>query len=255
MTTGFPAQDRSVLKVSGADAEKFLQDLVTNDITKDGLIYAALLTPQGKFLADFLIQRDENAYLLDTAKAAADGLIQRLSMYKLRADVTIDATDIAVRVTMDPSIGLADPRSPALGRRVYGDADAVTEVEPRVWDETRIKHVIPMVGHELIANDSFVLEHDFERISGVDFKKGCYVGQEVTARMKHKTSLRKGIAGVTFDEAGVSEGVDIMSDGKIVGTITSVAGLIGIAYLRFDRVGAEMTAAGVGVTLRERPAS
>ena len=251
MTTGFQATDRSLLRVSGTDSAKFLQDLISNNLPSQGLACAALLTPQGKYLADFLIHTERDAYVLDVPAELASALGQRLAMYKLRADVSISADPRPVWVLLDGHEGFEDPRHPALGRRVYGDPERVDVVPPDQAEALRILHVVPKAGAELIANDSYILECGFERVNGVDFRKGCYVGQEVTARMKHKTTLRKGIAGVRFGEDGVEQGAEIICAGKSCGTVTSVAGRLGIAYLRFDRAGPEMMADGVSVNLRE----
>ncbi len=252
MKAGSVFPDRKVLRVSGEDARKFLQDLVTNDLAgmKDGLIYAALLTPQGKYLADFLMCDEGDAILLDVSAGQSAGLIQRLSMYKLRADVRIAETELSVIIGFDtpPDGAFSDPRHPELGWRAYkavGDAPVLPLED---WQERRVAHLIPEAGCELIPNDSYILEQGFERLNGVDFRKGCYVGQEVTARMKHKTELKKGLARVEFPDARPEPGTDIVSDGKIAGQITTVGKTAALAYLRFDRAGDEMMAGDARLT-------
>ena len=191
---------RAIYAISGADTDHFLQGLITNDLEKmgEGLLYTAMLTPQGKYLADFFLHRGGGAVLLDVDAALAPMLIQRLSMYKLRADVTISETDCKVlRGTgAVPEGALSDPRHPALGWRLYGDRQGDDGSD---FDAIRVAHCIPETGIEL-TSDTFILEAGFERLHGVDFRKGCYVGQEVTARMKHKTELRKGL--VTVELSG-----------------------------------------------------
>ena len=240
--------DRVVLKISGSDRQSFLQGLVTNDVSglKDGLVYAALLSPQGKYLADFFLVPTEDAILLDVTADQAPSLIQRLSMYKLRADVEIETTTLRASrgMTDAPDGAFADPRDPALGWRSYGDQDQSQEVD---WDALRVEHLIPQSGAEL-HNDSYILECGFERLNGVDFKKGCYVGQEITARMKHKTELRKGLALVSID-GDAEAGDEITANGKPAGTLHTVANGKGIAYLRFDRAKGEMIAGEATVTL------
>ncbi|NDW53597.1 folate-binding protein YgfZ [Aliiroseovarius sp. PrR006] len=233
--------DRTVLRVSGKDRESFLQGLVSNDVKglKDGLVYAALLTPQGKYLADFLLVPAEDAILIDVATDLARSLAQRLTMYKLRADVSIEATDITpARGLGDaPVAAFADPRHAALGWRAYDGRDSQTGID---WDALRVAHCIPETGIEL-TGDSYLLEAGFEHLNGVEFRKGCYVGQEVTARMKHKTELKKGLATVSIEgEAPV--GTAITRDGKPVGTLFTQSGDQAIAYLRFDRAGSDMQA-------------
>jgi len=245
MATGFEALDRKILRLSGADCTGFLQDLVTNDVAKSGLIYTALLTPQGKYLFDFFLLSDADGWLLDVDAARAQALAARLGMYKLRADVTIEASDLKVFQIWDSDLGHADPRHPALGSRLYAeDAPQMTPFDG--WEALRIAHCIPQTGVELIADDSYILESGFERLSGVDFKKGCYVGQEVTARMKHKTELRKGLTPVVVDGAA-SAGDVITAGDKEAGVLRSVLDGAGIAYLRFDRAKGDMRAGEVAI--------
>ncbi|SMR82617.1 hypothetical protein SAMN04488030_2976 [Aliiroseovarius halocynthiae] len=236
--------DRTVLKVSGKDRESFLQGLVSNDVKglKDGMVYAALLTPQGKYLADFLLIPGKGSILIDVATDLARSLAQRLTMYKLRADVAIEITDVVspARGLGDaPEGAFADPRHPDLGWRAYDGRDSESGVD---WDAIRVAHCIPETGIEL-TQDSYLLEAGFERLHGVDFRKGCYVGQEVTARMKHKTKLKKGLATVAISGAA-PVGTAITRDGKTVGTLFTQAGGKAIAYLRFDRAGPGMEAEG-----------
>lgn len=241
---------RKVLAIGGADRHDFLQNLVTNDVTRlaDGPVYAALLTPQGKYLADFLMVRDGDRILMDVDGARAALLAQRLAMYKLRADVTVEQTDLQVHQGAGdpPEDGFADPRDPALGWRAYRDAPATPYAG---WTAARIAAGAPE-GADFDA-DGYVLEMGFERLGGVDFKKGCYVGQEVTARMKHKTELRKGLARVALDGAA-DQGADITASGKPAGTLLSRAGDTALAYLRFDRVSDDMTAGQARITQVER---
>ncbi|MEL6563273.1 MAG: folate-binding protein [Pseudomonadota bacterium] len=241
-------QDRHVFRLSGADNRPFLQGLVTNDVDKvdAGLVYAALLTPQGKYLADFFLAADGADILLDVAAELAPGLSQRLSMYKLRADVQIADSGLHVHqgVGAMPADAHPDPRHAALGWRTYrAEAAPETDID---WTALRVAHVIPETGIELTP-DSYILEAGFEALHGVDFRKGCYVGQEVTARMKHKTTLRKGFAQVGVD-GSAAPGTEITADGKAVGTLFSTAGTQGIAYLRFDRAKPEMQAGSARIT-------
>ncbi|MCE8553981.1 folate-binding protein YgfZ [Ruegeria pomeroyi] len=233
---------RRILRLSGADTDSFLQGLVSNDIRKldQGLVYAALLTPQGKYLADFFLCRDGDSVLLDIAESLADATLKRLSMYKLRAAVEIGDSGLHLQRGTGPAPAgaLPDPRHPALGWRAYTAAPESDDGSD--WDAIRVAHCIPETGIELTP-DSYLLESGFEALNGVDFRKGCYVGQEVTARMKHKTELRKGLARVAID--GPAEpGTEITADGKPVGTLHTRAGDHAIAYLRFDRASGEMQA-------------
>ncbi|WP_022703403.1 YgfZ/GcvT domain-containing protein [Pseudorhodobacter ferrugineus] len=243
---------RTIVSVTGKDAATFLQGLLTNDITRlasaPGLAWTGVLTPQGKYLADFFVLGTADGLHLDLPTALADDLLKRLSMYKLRADVHLTpAHDIHVtRGLGHPPAGAAypDPRHAALGWRHYGPtAGAKTNTD---WDAIRVAHLIPETMIELIPNDSYILEWGFERLHGVDFRKGCYVGQEVTARMKHKTELRKGIARVSVS-APVPVGTEIMAGDKPVGQIFTQSNGQAIAYLRYDRATDAMTAGGAAV--------
>ena len=237
--------DRTLIRVSGSDRDKFLGGLLTRDVPPEGLGYAALLSPQGKYLADFLCFRDADAVWLDAPAMLAPGLVQRLGMYRLRADVALEATDRTVRRgTGDaPEGAMADPR-PGMGWRVY-DADGDDGID---WDAVRVENRVPAAGAELVSNESYILEMGFERLGGVDFRKGCYVGQEVTARMKHKAELRKGLARVRVD-GDAAPGTAIEADGKPVGTLHTRSGDRALAYLRFDRAQGEMRAGEAVVTL------
>ena len=239
--------NRRILRLSGADTHSFLQGLVTNDVEgiKTGLVYAAMLTPQGKYMADFFLKADGDDILLDADEAQADMLVQRLGMYKLRADVTITPTDLHLhRGTGDaPADALPDPRCEALGWRAYRDAPQ--EGETTDWDALHVAHMIPQSGVEL-TSDSFILELGFERIHGVDFRKGCYVGQEVTARMKHKTELRKGLARVQVS-GDAATGTPITAGDKPAGTLHTRAGDQALAYLRYDRAIGDMAAEGATI--------
>lgn len=244
-----PCPDRSLIALSGADALTFLQGLVSNDVLPlakaDGLIWTALLTPQGKYLADFFVGRLQGQMFLDLPTAIAPGTLQRLSMYKLRADVQFAPLDWPVGrgLGQPPALALPDPRHAALGWRSYG---LPTAAGPTDWDSIRVAHVIPETGIELIANDSYLLETGFERLKGVDFRKGCYVGQEVTARMKHKTELRKGLVQVGISGAAPS-GTAITAEGREVGTLFTQSRGKAIAYLRFDRATGPMQAGAATV--------
>ena len=240
--------DRMVLCITGADREKFLHGLVTRDLgaPDTGLVYSALLTPQGKYLADFFLLNRGADILLDVKADLAQGLAQRLMMYRLRADVGIADSGLSVvRGLGDaPEGAWADPRAASLGWRGYGMAGGAPSID---WDALRVAACIPETGVELIPDDSYILECGFDRMGGVDHRKGCYVGQEVTARMKHKTELRKGLA--TVSVAGAAPiGTEIMVGDKPAGTLFTQAGGQAIAYLRFDRAEGVMQAGDAKVT-------
>ena len=235
--TGETATDRSLYSLTGADRLSFLQGMVSNDVLAlgkaDGIRWAALLTPQGKYLADFFLIAMGDALLLDIKTSIAEATTRRLSMYRLRADVQISPSQLCVTRGLGPTPkgGFADPRHPALGWRSYGAAGAPPQID---WDAIRVAHCIPETGIELIPDDSYLLESGFERLNGVDFRKGCYVGQEVTARMKHKIELKKGLTTVAIT-GSAPLGTQIMAGDKTAGRLFTQSGNQAIAYLRFDR--------------------
>lgn len=240
--------NRTILRISGPEREHFLQGLVSNDVKGiDRLTYAALLTPQGKYIADFFLAPEGESILLDVSSELAPALLQKLKMYKLRAKVEIEPTELyAIRGLGDrPGGAWDDPRDPALGWRLYspepGDAPQVD------WDAIRVAHCVPETGIELTP-ESYILESGFERLHGVNFRKGCYVGQEVTARMKHKTELRKGLATVEI-EGSAAPGTPILTaEGREAGVLHSVSGDRAIAYLRFDRAKGPLSAGDARIT-------
>jgi tRNA-modifying protein YgfZ len=238
---------RTLWQITGTDALTFLQGLVSNDVLplKDrGIVYAALLSPQGKYLADFFVVNTGDALLIDIAEGLAPATLRRLTLYKLRADVQITPVDMPVGCGIGPVPDgtFIDPRTPAMGWRHYGATGEAGD-----WDALRVANMVPETGRELIPDDSYILEMGFERLHGVDFRKGCYVGQEVTARMKHKTELRKGLARVRVEGTAV-EGAEITADGKPVGRLHTIAGDRALAYLRFDRADQPLLAGSASLT-------
>lgn len=233
--------NRTLLALTGPDATDFLQGLITNDVTRttDGLVYAALLTPQGKYIADFFVARKDDGFLIDVARSHAATLAQKLTMYRLRASV--DIAESALKVSRGTGTGpagaLPDPRHPALGWRHYSDT---YQQDTTDWDALRVANVIPETGIELTP-DTYILEAGFERLNGVDFRKGCYVGQEIAARMKHKTELKKGLVQVAI-RGDAPFGGQIQADGKPAGTLYTRSGDHALAYLRFDRATGPMQA-------------
>jgi len=264
MPTGFVDTRRSILAIEGQDIQAVLQGVVTNDVDKlarDHVVYTALLTPQGKYLFDFfLLWAAPERILIDVAGDRAAALAQRLKMYCLRRDAAISGdSGLGVAVAWpdagpDPNaLCVADPRHPALGWRLYGaDPQALltkmgaTSADRADYDAIRVAERIPESGIELVPDDTYILEAGFERLAGVDFKKGCYVGQEVTARMKHKAALRKGL--VQVQVAGTAPpGTPITTGGKPAGTLFTTSGSTGLAHLRLDRAGTDMQAGAATV--------
>lgn len=248
--------ERAVLRVSGEDARHFLQNLVTSDIEslKPGEArFAALLTPQGKILFDFFVVAEQDGgFLLDVAGTLAADFVKRLGFYKLRAKVEIEARpDLAAAVALDvapsKSVGLAyaDPRHPKLGTRMIlplsGAEDALRDagfslVDDSVWQSHRIALGIPEGGKDFPYGDTFPHEADMDQLEGVDFSKGCFIGQEVVSRMQHKSVTRTRVVPVSYEGAAPPEGADVKIGEKAAGIFGSSADGRGLAKLRLDRV-------------------
>lgn len=236
---------RSVLAVTGADAAGFLQGLVTSDV--EGLVpgaagYAALLTPQGKILFDFLVQWQEDGFLIDSAAAQREALIKRLGFYKLRAKVVVaPRDDLKVVVADQPAAGLfADPRLAALGFRGYLKGDFP---EAATYAARRIGLGIADSEADIGSGELFPHEANLDQLNGVNFKKGCYVGQEVVSRMEHRGTARNRILPLKLDGAAPAKGTAITAGAKQIGTILSSAGESALGLIRLDRL-ADAAAAG-----------
>ncbi|MGD9501311.1 MAG: folate-binding protein YgfZ [Methyloceanibacter sp.] len=267
---------RAVLKIGGADAHKFLQGLITNDIGKvqgQDAVHAGLLSPQGKILFDFFLAAEGGGFLADVARDKADELLKRLAFYRLRAAVEI-GPDPSRRVAAcwgakpaEPrgAIVYADPRLAALGYRAFlaqgsGPAElgcaAASEADYHAF---RIGQGVPEGGMDFAFGDAFPHEALFDQLHGVDFTKGCFVGQEVVSRMEHRGTARKRIVPVEGAGPLPAPGTSIEAAGASIGTLGSVAGASGLALIRLDRAedavarGEKLSSGGVGIALR-RPA-
>jgi folate-binding protein YgfZ len=270
--------DRGVVKVVGDDARRFLNGLVTNDmtnVTPGQPRFAALLTPQGKIIVDFIIAEappeDGSGFFLDCPRALALTLVEKLIFYKLRAKVICEDLSEVLGVMAvwdgiaDSEYGLSypDPRLPALGSRVMlpphlaveAAADlSATLVNADTYEVHRIALAIPRGGMDFVYGDTFPHEADMDQLGGVDFDKGCYVGQEVVSRVEHRASARSRVVPIVYEEFAPSSGLPVTAGGKQVGTLGSTAKGRGLALLRRDRV-EDALAAGVpleagGITIR-----
>lgn len=251
-TTVLP--DRAVIEVAGADAASFLQGLITNDIAKvenGRAIYAALLTPQGKIIAAFLIAPANGGYLIDCAAAQAADLAARLKKYKLRAKVTIaERPDLAIVASPTESEGsFADPRFAALGHRTI-TATPPANADAGAYHKHRIALGVPDAS-DLAPETHFPLDCNFEELHGVDFEKGCYVGQELTARMKHRATARRRILRVEAAAPLPPSGTPLKHGDTELGEMLGSIGGQGLAIVRLDRLGdaSEATADGLAVRI------
>ena len=254
---------RGAVLIEGADAAEWLQGLITNDIAKangDTICFAALLSPQGKILFDFLIHRrsgaDGDEFVIDCAADQSAALTKRLAMYRLRAQVSV--TDIssttgimAVWATDERPAPNArhDTRHRALGWRLAGgQAGIIKELPPNASAEEyaalRIGCGVPEGGTDYAWGDIFPHDVDMDELDGVDFKKGCYVGQEVVSRVQHRGSARKRIRPIQFAAGAVEAGAAITAGDTDLGMVTSVAGATGLGMVRIDRL-AEALANGL----------
>src|ERR1700753_3967422 len=241
-------KDRAVIALEGGEAREFLQGLVTNDVSKLAPavgIYAALLTPQGKILFDFLMTEGDGAVLLDCAAGVADALVKRLTMYRLRAKIGIalrPQLSVYAGLTGRPAeraVTFTDPRLAALGSRSIG---AVAEMPdflegPAPYHAQRVTLGVPE-GSDFGSDKIFALDAGLEELHGVAFDKGCYVGQELTARMKHRGTARKRILVVeSTDKSPLTVNADLGAGGHRLGQIVSVYDSRGFALVRLDRLG------------------
>ena len=270
--------DRGVVKVSGEDARNFLGGLVTTDVAQlaPGIArFGALLTPQGKIVVDFLITEASSGhgggFLLDCPRALAQGLADKLGFYKLRAKVAVEnlSDGLGVIAAWDgeppttPDLAFADPRQQALGMRILAPEELSGQVasligaelvDSSVYEAHRISCGVPRGGLDFMYSDAFPHETNMDRLHGVDFDKGCYVGQEVVSRMQHRGTARTRTVRVTLDGAPPEAGVAVMAGDKSVGTMGAAAGETGIALVRIDRVSDALAAGQVlttgGRTLR-----
>jgi tRNA-modifying protein YgfZ len=268
--------DRSVLGVRGTDAQKFLQGLITNDISRAAgakAIHTGLLSPQGKVLFEFFIVPAGAGFLIEVARSKAEELLKRLGFYRLRAQVEVEAEsslEVAVAWGGTPrapkgAIVFADPRLAELGFRILlpvGMDAADLGCEPASeadYHAMRIELGVPEGGRDYAFGDTFPHEALFDELNGVDFAKGCYVGQEVVSRMEHRGTARKRIVRVDSAAPLPASGTSIEADGMPIGTLGSVSGRSGLAMIRLDRAeetgaaGKALTAGGVKIALR-RPA-
>jgi folate-binding protein YgfZ len=268
--------ERGILAVAGPDRRGFLQGLVSNDVRKlaaDRAIYAALLTPQGKYLHDFIMVERNEAIWLDAEAARLADLRRRLSMYRLRSKVEIaERPELGVAAVFgdgaraalglpdragiarpwEDGVVLVDPRLAALGARVIAHREHLAnlaesgfdETEFAAWDRHRLALGVPDGSRDLVPEKSILLESGFDELNGVDWQKGCYIGQELTARTRYRGLIKKRLFPVRIEGPSPEPGTIIMRDGKEAGEMRSACDGRGLALLRLETVsaGGPMTA-------------
>ena len=263
-------EDRGVLALSGSDRRSFLQGLVSNDVEKlgrDRVVHAALLTPQGKYLHDFFIVDTGDALALDCERARIDDLARRLRAYKLRSDISIDdATDRlavaavmgegaarALRLDADPGraatfdggVVYVDPRLAEAGVRALlprGGAERALEraafeaADAGTYDKARLLLGLPDGSRDMVVEKAVLLECGFEELNGVDFEKGCFLGQELTARTKYRGLVKKRLVPVRIQGPAPEAGTPVTLDGKEAGEMRSERDGVGLALMRLERL-------------------
>ena len=258
-------EDRSFFEIKGEDKDTFLQGLITNDINKctdKKSIYSAFLSPQGKFLADFFILKYENSYLFETPKLFLEELLKKLNNYKLRSKIDIvekqslislsilgsdeifgKLDSLGSTIKIDDGYAFIDPRNKELGIKVIINKDTINffakkydliEEDINKYEEIRINNAIPDSIFDLKYNNSLILENNFDKINAISWDKGCYVGQEITARIKYRSLLKKNLLKVKILNGFVSSGDDIYFEEKLIGTITSNNKNIALAMIRLS---------------------
>lgn len=273
--------DRGVVKVSGSDARNFLNGLVTTDLTllqPGSGRFGALLTPQGKIIVDFLITQAPSGhgggFLIDCPRALAAALTDKLRFYKLRAKVEVENLSDSFGVlaawggvpAVQVDLAFADPRKDALGWRILVPAELAQKAADLIgaqmmdsadYEAHRIASGVPRGGLDFIYSDAFPHETNMDRLHGVDFDKGCYVGQEVVSRMHHRGTVRTRTVRIMLDGPAPEAGATIVAGEKPVGTMGSTAGRHGLALIRTDRVsdaleaGTPLTSGGLSIRLTE----
>src|SRR6202007_2093158 len=271
--------DRGVVKVGGEDARNFLNGLVTTDVAlvRPGLgRFGALLTPQGKIIVDFLITEAPGGhgggFLLDVSRALAQGFADKLKFYKLRAKVVVEKLSDSMGVqaawdgepAMKPDLAFADPRNDALGWRILIPEELKQKVagvigaelvDADAYEAHRIISGAPRGGLDFMYSDAFPHETNMDRLNGVDFDKGCYIGQEVVSRMQHRGTARTRTVRVLLDGPAPEAGSTVLAGDKSVGTMGSAADHHGLALIRIDRAsealeaGTSLTAGGLTVRI------
>lgn len=243
MTAHLP--DRALISLQGPDAAEWLQGLVTQnmlDLGPDELRHTSILTPQGKLLADFLVGAVEGGLLLDVAASARDGLIARLGMYRLRAQVTLSpmAGDVYALWGDEAQPGLCDPRMGAIGRRLLAPATPpVTNASLADYIRHRRALGVAEAAADGLADKVYPIEANYDLLNGIDFRKGCFVGQETTSRMKRRGTVKSRI--LPFTAADVAAGDEVLNGTLRAGEVLAAADGVGLGLFRLDRLDGELS--------------
>ena len=225
--------NRTVFSLSGEGVEDWLSGLITNDLSED-VTFAALLTPQGKIIADFFIYKWFEGLLLDTPSKFAADLHKRLRMYRLCAPIEIEETELSVHAVWDdgPAGGYQDPRHASLGRRIISTRSFKTTGD---YNAHRLSLGVPESQWDFETAKVFPADTNMDMLNGVNFSKGCFVGQEVVSRMKRMTTVKKRMRGIIL-EGAAKAGDRILSSERVIGDVLSTHGKMGMAMMRLDRL-------------------
>ena len=254
----FVDKNRAILTLEGTDTVDFLQALTTNNIenvSKGDIVYTAILSPQGKYLFDFFVfSFSDNEIFIDIHNSRAGPIKKFLEFYKLNSDVIISERkcQIIISSIKEGMHSFADPRAKNLGWRCYNFKEELKKKD-QGFDQfqiNRLKNLVPETGVELIPEQSYILELNFEKIQGVDFKKGCYIGQEVTARMKHKATLKNRLyCGYLRNTPKNIDDRKVYYNDKVIGDLYSIVNNYCLMKIKEDFKDAELTIFGEPVTL------
>jgi folate-binding protein YgfZ len=257
MTNVAELPERGMIEVGGEDRVSFLQGLVSNDVAEAApgrAVWAAFLTPQGKWLADFFVHADGDRLLLDVERAQIGMLVPRLSRYRLRSKVSVAAIeDFRVYAAwggpppVNP-IAALDPRLPEAGWRILSKNPIPTNASPEEYDTHRLSLGLPDGSRDMEPEKSILLEAGFDELHGVSWSKGCYMGQELTARTKYRALIKRRLVPVVIDGPAPAPGTPIFKDGVDIGTMRSSRDQTGLAVVRLDAMNAKLTCGDANLT-------
>ncbi|HEX3348757.1 MAG TPA: folate-binding protein [Acetobacteraceae bacterium] len=264
MTETARLDDRGVIEITGVDRVGFLQGLVSNDVAlaaPGNAVWSALLTAQGKWLADFFVFATPDRLLLDVERAQIPILLPKLSRFRLRAQVVLaERPDLAVLVAWDgvptlsaDAVAAPDPRLPEAGTRILTETPGTPSASPAEWDRHRLALGLPDGSRDLEAEKTLLLEAGFDELNGVSWTKGCYMGQELTARTRYRGLIKRRLVPVSVDGAMPPPGTPVTRDGAEVGTMRSGRDGLGLATLRLGALSGSLEAGAA--TLTPRPPS
>lgn len=239
---------RAVIAITGPDARPFLHNLLTQDVetlAPGELRFGALLTPQGRLIVDVMIWGCEDGVWLDVPAEAREGLIQRLTLYRLRAQVEVAAVESAVFASWNEAEAgfIADPRQPGLGGRALDLAGQATASEAD-WHRHRMAQGVPEPALDTVPDKTYPIEANLDLLNGIDFHKGCFVGQETTSRMKRRGTIKTRILPFTYQGQAPAVGAEVLNGDLRAGEVTRAEGGQGMAMIRLDRIDGDLSVEG-----------